>query len=316
MNYGYRSRNLGYRVDVRVRMLVWLACFAVAYLYTAPIYQGIQTGDAWLRRLLYPPPPPSYLVAATEMLPGHVIELQDLEWKELEGYVADAAITDLEAVVGETVHERILAGDLMRPERLAVSRSSGLAALVPPGHRALSIHLTGSDRVQGFMEPGDRVDVLVTLIMDRQPRQTVTLLENVLVLSMDDHLAAIPLGQRGIKPQVALLTTPQEANRLIHALRHGKPRLVLRAEGDDHRRLPRVEDHADQDLGVAAPQPSIRARRARVRRARQVAEVRRTFGEDLMPDRQTFERVQALMVRDGILDAVPDAVVADADEAP
>ena len=74
MNYGYKHKNVGYRVDVRVRMLVWAACFAVAYLYTAPIYEGIKMGDSVLRALLFPPPPPTYLVAVVDMPPGHVVE--------------------------------------------------------------------------------------------------------------------------------------------------------------------------------------------------------------------------------------------------
>ena len=237
-----------------------------------------------------------------------------MTWAEVGGWVPPGVVSDLEGVVGETVRERVLAGDILRPERLVVSRTAGLAALVPPGHRALSIHLTGADRVAGFLEPGDRVDVLVTLISEHLPTQTVTLLENVLVLSIDDHLAEIPLGQRGIKPQVAVLTTPRQANRLIHALRNGKPRLILRAEGDDALRLPPLTDDDDSDLDVARG-PSVREREGRRRRARQVAEVRSTYELDLMPDRETYERVQALMVRDGILrpDDLLDAV-ADAEE--
>ncbi|HHO53688.1 MAG TPA: Flp pilus assembly protein CpaB [Deltaproteobacteria bacterium] len=208
---------------------------------TLSVYQNLSNLDAAWLAALHPEPHPSYLVATRTLPVGHVLTGDDLRPHTTPGWLPPELLQDPGALVGRTVQERILAGDAIRSERLAPGNGrGGLSALIPSGQRALSIHLTHADRVGGFIEPGDHVDLLATLYSEGQPAETVTLMERVVVLSVDDHLAEVPLGQTAIKPQVTLMVSPDDANRITHALHSGHPRLVLRPEVDPAEVAPRL----------------------------------------------------------------------------
>jgi len=86
--------------------------------------------------------------------------------------------------------------------------------------------------VGGFIKPGDKVDVMVTIKRsDKKNRDVITktVLENTLVLASDTHI------ERGDKEEEAVIVkyitlevTPREAEKLALATTEGKIRLALR----------------------------------------------------------------------------------------
>lgn len=167
---------------------------------------------------------------------GRTITAADVDEVQLRAaYVPATAILKVEDIVGRVPGERILPGDLVREERLAPAESGhDLDAVIASGMRARSVNLSGGDQVSGFLLPGNRVDVIVTLY-DRvtgEVAETRTLVQAVRVLAVDDRLDEA--GRRGIKlkPQVTLELAPDDAEKITHAQREGDIRLTLRSDID------------------------------------------------------------------------------------
>ena len=111
----------------------------------------------------------------------------------------------------------------------------GMAALVPNGMRAFTIHTPSvASGVGGFVLPGNKVDVLLTMDWKRDSL-TTTLLQNLEILAVDQRIDA-PADNR-IDPKqlhsVTLLVTPDQAARLALAQNKGSLHLALRNHKDD-----------------------------------------------------------------------------------
>jgi pilus assembly protein CpaB len=113
------------------------------------------------------------------------------------------------------------------------SRGGGLSMLVRPSMRAASLEVNQVSGVSGFVLPGDRVDVLVTVDRVSNPEDafTQTILQNIEVLA-----AGQKTQQQDNKPitvqAVTLLVDPQGAEQVAHAQSQGEITLVLRNPED------------------------------------------------------------------------------------
>src|SRR4051812_15755037 len=115
----------------------------------------------------------------------------------------------------------------------------GLAPMIPPGMRAISVRVNDVVGVAGFVLPGMRVDVLVTGKPSNHPDTvTRTVLQNIAVLSAGQTIQTD--GKTAITtPVVTLLVTPDEAESLTLANADGHIQLVLRNSSDSVRANPR-----------------------------------------------------------------------------
>jgi pilus assembly protein CpaB len=179
--------------------------------------------------------------------------------------------TDPAALVGRTNIYPLKAGEPLFESKLAPTTVSqgGVAALVTPKKRAMGVKVDKVVGVSGFIHPGNRVDVLVTLSRtDRQNEPTTKIvLENILVLATGTELEKS--GKQEKPAQVDVITlevTPEEGEKLALAAQEGKLQLALRNYADtatsDTRGttipglLSRVEAPKAAVKKVAAPRPA------------------------------------------------------------
>jgi pilus assembly protein CpaB len=137
--------------------------------------------------------------------------------------------------------ERILALEFIREERLADPEAGiGLNAIIPRGMRALSINISDGSAVSGFLNPGNYVDVLVTIEGDEtREAETRTLLQAVTVLAVNSRLGNSAEALERARPSVTLAVTPDLAEKLAHAVAQGAVTLTLRNDID----VTHVETH-------------------------------------------------------------------------
>jgi len=112
----------------------------------------------------------------------------------------------------------------------------GLAALIPSGMRAYSVKVPDvAQGVAGFILPGNRVDVLLSMgdiggSNETGGGSTTTLLQNVEILAVDQKMDAPADNKVDTKDlrSVTLLVNPQQANLLDLGQNKGMLHLALR----------------------------------------------------------------------------------------
>jgi len=107
-----------------------------------------------------------------------------------------------------------------------------LSVTIPDGQRAVSVRVDDVIGVAGFVMPGTRVDVLVTLPPEPQLDQKLSLsqivLQNMLVLAVGQVVQQDAQGKPMTVSVITLLVSPKEAETLVLASNEGKIQLALR----------------------------------------------------------------------------------------
>lgn len=141
--------------------------------------------------------------------------------------------SDVSGVNGRTIIYPVKAGEPVFESKLAPTTvsSGGVAALVTPKKRAMAVKVDKVVGVSGFVHPGNRVDVLVTLSRNERANNPMTkiVLENILVLATGTELEKA--GKQEKPQQVDVITlevTPEEGEKLALAATEGKLQLALR----------------------------------------------------------------------------------------
>ena len=102
---------------------------------------------------------------------------------------------------GYVVREAIPAGGPVRWPSLVGPRQRGfLAAVLKPGMRAITVRLGAGTRHSGLVDPGDRVDVVLTAQSRERGEQNAlarTILEDVRVVAVDRRIASAAGSQDG-----------------------------------------------------------------------------------------------------------------------
>jgi|YelNatPaOPRAMG01_1025707.scaffolds.fasta_scaffold00065_101 pilus assembly protein CpaB len=142
----------------------------------------------------------------------------------------------LDEVEGRVTAYALSAGEPILENKLAPKGvSAGLTALLPPEKRAMTVKVDEASGVAGFLNPDNRVDVVVTVDkgdFNKDPISKVVL-QNLRVLGTGQRLEKT-LGEKPqVVPTVTLEVTPEEGERLALAVREGAISLVLRNQQDE-----------------------------------------------------------------------------------
>lgn len=184
------------------------------------------------------------VVIAAEDLPwGTILSEQSVKLSRFpKESVPEGALTQISEVVGRTSRDSLGRGQMLLQGRLTeVGAGRGLPPLIPRGMRAVSIQTpTVSSGVTGFVVPGNKVDVVLTMHgqgMDDVSGggRTITLLQNVSVLAVDQNIEAPSENKMDLKEMrtVTLVVTPKQAQELDLGQNKGVLRLTLRNPLDE-----------------------------------------------------------------------------------
>jgi pilus assembly protein CpaB len=140
------------------------------------------------------------------------------------GAVATVAeVVNLGLIVGVLENEPITTSKLAPRET-----GTGLSPAIPPGMRAISIKVDDVIGVSGFVSPGSRVDLVVT-IRGEEDSMTRTVASNVQVLTAGTRRdQTLPIADTKGTSVVTLMVSPVDAERIALAQSEGQIMLVLR----------------------------------------------------------------------------------------
>ena len=172
-------------------------------------------------------------LAGRDLELGTVLKEADVKLTPWAGAVPLGATARVEDLVGRGVITPIYAKEPIIETRLAPrGAGGGLASMIPPGKRAVAIHVNEVVGVAGFVVPGMRVDVLISGTPpggnNNQGTLTRTLLQNLEVLSAGQDFKKDAEGKPIAVQVVNMLVTPEEAEQLSLAASQTSIQLVLR----------------------------------------------------------------------------------------
>ena len=158
-------------------------------------------------------------------------------------------------LLGTVVRNEITAGQPITQGALIKPGERGfLAAALGPGMRAVSVDVSATSGVAGFVFPGDRVDVMLTQEVAGEGaslKVTETVLRNVRVLAVDKRTYAVgPDGkpQFGKSKIVTFEATPKIAEKIQVAQAIGSISLALRSIADNTAELERAIAAGEVDV--------------------------------------------------------------------
>jgi pilus assembly protein CpaB len=181
------------------------------------------------------------VVSAIDIAEGTVVTFDMISQRSVpEQFVTSSVVKPDSAsyIVNQKVLVPVQAGDPLLWSQFETTKAAErLSTKVQKKARAITVDMSGSSSVGGWVRPNDHVDILGTF-KDTQTNETVavTLLQNVIVLATGKitgttNVNLIPEGQRTYS-NVSLLVLPEEAEILVLAGESGALTLSLRNEDD------------------------------------------------------------------------------------
>ncbi len=202
------------------------------------------------------PAGPEVLVATRALPVGTIIDAEALRFQRWpEGLVQPAYYIKGKPgvrpadLVGTVVRNEITAGQPFTHGSLIKPGERGfLAAALGPGMRAVTVPVSATSGVAGFIFPGDRVDLVLTQEVvgggDGVPlRVSETVMRNVRVLATDQRMDAKGEDGKAVVQRFTMVTleaTPKLAEKIAVAQKIGDLSLSLRSIADNSAELERA----------------------------------------------------------------------------
>ena len=179
----------------------------------------------------------SIAVAKVDLNWGTVLTSEVIEMKPfLKKSLPAGHFTDSSSLTGRVLIFPVKTNEPIFESKLAPTsiKTGGVAAVVSPKKRAVAVKVDKVIGVAGFVNPGNRVDVLVTIATGKTSEPiTKIVLENILVLAAGPEIQTKGKEERPSPVDVITLeVTPEEAEKLALAATEGKLQLALRNFAD------------------------------------------------------------------------------------
>ena len=213
---------------------------------------------------------PKILVARKALPVGTIIDQESLTYqawpKEMVQnvyYVEGGPDGDISKLLGTVVRNPITAGQpVTRGSMVGPNDRGFLAAALGPGMRAVTVPVSATSGVAGFVFPGDRVDVVLTQEVvgggDGPPlRVSETIVRNMRVLATDQRIDSKDEEGKTV-PQlmstVTLEATPRIAEKVAVAQSVGLLSLSLRSIAENAAELERAVASGEVKVSAGNPQ--------------------------------------------------------------
>ena len=179
----------------------------------------------------------TYVVVAARALPTGVrltaADLKVVPWPA--GSMVPGSFSNVDAVVNRELLASVVENEPMVESKLAGTESgAGLPSAIPQGMRAMSVKVNDVIGVAGFLDPGTRVDLMVT-IRKKDESTSRTVVSNVQVLTAGTRSDQqrpkekdATTGAPTAAAVVTLLVSPEDAERIALAQSEGQIMLSLR----------------------------------------------------------------------------------------
>jgi pilus assembly protein CpaB len=177
------------------------------------------------------------VVASQDLGVGTVIndtQVKMVNWPKAS--LPQGSFTATAQVVGRVALDKMAAGEPVTAAKLvpAGGQPGILTYKIPEGHRAMTVAVDQVSGVAGFITPGNKVDVVLSVTPPggKQPLSKIVL-QDVPVLAIGQIISQEKKDEKPqVVPTVTMDVTPDDAEKLAVASTQGRLQLVLRRAGD------------------------------------------------------------------------------------
>lgn len=204
------------------------------------------------------------LVAARALQRGEAVSTDNLAVRALPREILPGGALSpsrMDAVQGLRLQWPMQPGEPLLASAVFAAESAGLSSRLKHGVRALTIAVDETNAISGLLQPGDRIDLLLSwrptpLAGMALPELTRTVMQDVVVIATGRHARATPVDDAPGRTFSAITVEvdPEQAQRLVVAQRSGRLTAVLRNPADRESHEDRVLD-VHELMGVARPNP-------------------------------------------------------------
>jgi len=220
-----RSRTLLLVVAIASGLLA--ALLAIRYLRSqaTPLLEGRPTVSG------------KALVAVRDLPVGAVVTDKDLRVIDWPGdAVPQGLLTDPKTVVGRGLLTSMRLNEPFLDSKLApTGTGGGMPTLIGAGMRAMSVQVDEVSDVAGFVTPGTRVDVLLTMpdpLDEKKEPVTRSILQNIPALASGQIIQRDVDGKAMPVTVITLQVSPAQAETLALATNQGRIHMALRNQLD------------------------------------------------------------------------------------
>jgi len=196
----------------------------------------------------------SVVVASKALAVGDVISAQTAQIRQIPAaYLHRDAFTPARysLIEGRKIISPIQAGEPILKIHLNQVRIQGLSSILKEGQRAITIPVDTLSTLSGFLNPGDWIDLYITL-KDGERDRTVPLVEKIQVLATGKKIDdGVPDRKKKKFNEITIGVTPVDATRIIHAQTVGDLAVLLRRPEDERSTM---EDYVTIDNLIDIPQ--------------------------------------------------------------
>ena len=208
-----------------------LIAVVLVWLYVQKVQSDAATKEVEMGRV----------VRATTIIPPRTTITEHMleEIEVLAETVAPDTVTELEEIIGQVSYTNILEGQILMHQMFREETAlADISRMLKPGERAVTVGVTEVSGLGGNLQPGDNVDVLVTVLSHDEVgvSSTFTVLRNIDVMAVGQDIGfeEDENGDAGsISKSVTLKVDTMQAERLALASEVGSLRLVLRNPDDE-----------------------------------------------------------------------------------
>lgn len=184
------------------------------------------------------------VVSKLDLPRGHVVDNASMAVRSIpKEYVVSGSITPdrFEGYQGNRLTVAMRAGEPLMHQSIEGADVTTFSAKVKTGIRAMTITVDEVNSVSGMLQPGDRVDLLLSVKPPSAiaggamlPDMTTSLMQDLIVLATGKQVrpGAGESGQARTFTTVTVEVSPTDAQRLVVAQRNGKLTALLRNPGD------------------------------------------------------------------------------------
>lgn len=178
------------------------------------------------------------VVARSDIPFGKVLDPTEVMWAQFpKESVPAGAFTTAKELFGEndlprTVIQAMSAGEVVLASKVTeLGEAARMAYKLSEGMRAFSFPINASTGVAGFVQAGDRVDILITRQVSGQMRSEI-FMQDILVIAVDQRANAQARGSARVGRIATVQVTPLDAQKLAIAQTEGTLSMTLRGVGE------------------------------------------------------------------------------------